>query len=564
MGQARQPRTGDLLLARGLITTDQLRSAMQEQETTGQRLGDILLARGLVTTSDLVDVLSERLNIPKISVQGLIADPDVVNTIPLEMAKKHRLLALFRVQGRLTVAMADPLDMVAIDEVRYKTGLTVNRVIATPEDIETGIAQFYSVSDSVERFFGDLPASESDTSVPGTAEDAPIVRLVQVLLTEAIKQKTSDVHIEPDAGVLRVRFRVDGVLREEARPPARLHPAVVARIKVMAAMDVSEKRLPQDGRFAMTAADRSVDMRVSTLPTVHGEKVVIRILDQHGWDMSLSNIGLSPEQQRLLQGQLRATEGMILISGPTGSGKTSTLYAALKSIVTPEKNIVTVEDPVEYALPMVNQVQVNEKAGLTFPICLRALMRQNPDIIMVGEVRDSATAQIAVRAAMTGHLVLSTIHTIDAAAATSRLVDMGTEASLVATALRAVVSQRLVRRLCENCATPTEPSPAAMEQLGFDAPHDTGTWRRAVGCKKCRGFGYMGQIGVYEIVAIDDTFRNLITQGHTASRLREHLREIGFSDLRVQGRVLVAAGRTTAEEFLRVIPQRTEVWESIA
>jgi type IV pilus assembly protein PilB len=564
MPQAHQPKIGDLLLARGLVTTDQLRSAMQEQETTGQRLGEILLSHGHVKSGDLVDVLSERLNIPKISVQALVADPNVVNMIPVELARKHHLLALFRVQDRLTVAMADPLDMVAIDEIRYKTGLTVNRVIATPEDIEAGIAQFYTVSDSVERFFGELATGDAESGTSGTGEDAPIVRLVQVLLTEAIKQKSSDVHIEPDEGILRVRFRVDGVLREEARPPARLHPSIVARIKVMASMDVSEKRLPQDGRFAMNTADRSVDLRVSTLPTVHGEKVVIRILDQHGWDMSLEHIGMSPKQHRLLREQLRATEGMILVSGPTGSGKTTTVYAALKSVVTPEKNIVTVEDPVEYALSSVNQVQVNEKAGLTFPTCLRALMRQNPDIIMVGEIRDSATAQIAVRAAMTGHLVLSTIHTIDSAAAASRLVDMGTESSLVATALRAVVAQRLVRRLCENCAEPTDPPASAMEQLDFDVTSDASSWRRAVGCKKCRGSGYVGQIGVYEVVAVDDTLRNLIAEGHSATRLREYLRETGFSDLRTQGRALVASGQTTAEEILRVIPRRAEAWESIA
>jgi type IV pilus assembly protein PilB len=563
MSRSGQPKVGDLLLARGLITTAELREALEEQKRTGRRVGKILCDAGKITSSDLVDALSERLGIPKISVQGLIADPEVVNTIPLALARKHRLLALFRVQGKLTVAMADPLDMVAIDEIRYKTGLTVNRVIATPEDIETGIAQFYTVSDSVEGFFGEVTAEGASGDGPPTTDDAPIVRLVDVLLAEAIKQKTSDIHIEPDADVLRVRFRVDGVLREEAQPPARLHNAMVARIKVMAGMDVSEKRLPQDGRFAMTAAERSVDLRVSTLPTVHGEKVVIRVLDQHGRDMSLVSTGLSETQLRLLQDELRATEGMVLVSGPTGSGKTSTLYAALKTIITPEKNIVTVEDPVEYVLPTVNQVQVHEKAGLSFPVCLRALMRQNPDIIMVGEIRDSATAQIAVRAAMTGHLVLSTIHTIDSAAAASRLADMGTESSLVATALRTVISQRLVRRLCPDCAQPVEPSTILQHQLGFDEGEDPGEWRRAVGCRKCRGIGYAGQVGIYEVMIVDETLRMLIADGHTASRLREHLNEIGFKDLRAEARRLVASGTTTAEEILRVIPRRSEVWEAV-
>ncbi|MBD3299395.1 MAG: type II secretion system protein GspE, partial [candidate division Zixibacteria bacterium] len=522
-------------------------------------LGDILVTTGKITSRDLVDALSERLNIPKISIRDLVADPEVVNIIPLAVAKKHRVLALFRVRDRLTVAMVDPLDMVAIDEIRYKTKLTVNRVIATPEDIEAGIAQFYTVSDSVERFFSDYTAADG-----AGAEDAPIVRLVDVLLGEAIKQRTSDVHIEPGEDELRVRFRVDGVLREEAHPPTRLHPAMVARIKVLAGMDVSEKRLPQDGRFDMKADDRSVDLRVSTLPTVHGEKVVIRVLDQKGWNVTLDNIGLTSEQEHTLRDQLGATEGMVLITGPTGSGKTSTLYASLREIVTPEKNVVTVEDPVEYALRMVNQVQVHEKAGLTFPSCLRALMRQNPDVIMVGEIRDAPTAQIAVRAAMTGHLVLSTIHTIDAAAAAHRLIDMGTEPFLVATALRAVVAQRLVRRLCTKCAQPIEPSPIAIEQLGFSSIEDAGTWRSASGCRHCRGTGYAGQIGVFEMFAMTDDLRTLITEAHGAARLREYLREHNCKDLIHQGRALVAAGLTTAEEILRVIPRRSELWEAIA
>lgn len=558
MAQGNQPRIGDLLLARGLVTTDDLRAALEEQRVTGRRLGDILVSSGKITGQDLVDVLSERLNIPKISVRDLVADPEVVNIIPVAVAKKHHILALFRVRDKLTVAMADPLDMVAIDEIRYKTKLTVNRVIASAEDIESGIAQFYTVSDSVERFFSDYAVAE------GTGpEDAPIVRLVDVLLTEAIKQRTSDVHIEGGEDTLRVRFRVDGVLKLEAEPPARLHAAIVARIKVLAGMDVSEKRLPQDGRFGMEASGRSVDLRVSTLPTVHGEKVVIRVLDQHGWQVSLDSIGLTAVQEKSLRNELHATEGMILITGPTGSGKTSTLYAGLRDIVTPEKNIVTVEDPVEYALEMINQVQVNEKAGLTFPTCLRALMRQNPDIIMVGEVRDTPTAQIAIRAAMTGHLVLSTIHTIDAAAAAHRLIDMGIEPFLVATALRAVVAQRLVRRLCTKCSQPIEPSQSALEQLGFDTLTEAGSWRTSVGCRHCRGTGYSGQIGVFEMFTMTDELRQLITEAHGAGRLREHLRSTGFHDLRSQGRTLVAAGLTSAEEILRAIPRRAESWELV-
>lgn len=559
MAQVGYVRIGDVLLTRGLITQEQLDTALKEQEATGKRLGDLLVTRGWITSTDLVEVISERLGLPKITIKGLAADPEVVNIIPLPTAKKHRVVPLFKIGNRLTVAMADPLDMVAIDEVRYRTGLMVNRAVATPEDIEAAITQFYTVADSVERAINDVPANGSNA-----AEDAPVVRLVEVLLTEAIKQRASDLHIEPDDNSLRVRFRVDGVLREEAQPPAQLHPAIVSRIKVLSGMDVSEKRIPQDGRFAMNSANGMVDMRVSTIPTIHGEKVVVRVLARHGGTLMLPSIGLSPQHEELLRSQLNATEGMILICGPTSSGKTTTLYAALQEITTPEKNVVTVEDPVEYALTLVNQVQVNEKAGLTFPLCLRAFLRQNPDVIMVGEVRDAPTAQIAVRAAMTGHLVLSTIHTIDAAAAAHRLIDIGVEPFLVATALRAVVAQRLIRKLCNDCATTTEPNAKIAEQLGYDVFTQAGQWRRAVGCRMCRGTGYSGQIGVFEMFAVNDALRQLISDGQSAAVIREYLNGSGFESLRDQSRRLVASGATTAEEVLRVIPRRAEVWEAVS
>jgi len=562
MVQISHLRIGDLLVAAGLITKDELENALGKQRASGLRLGEYLVHIGRISAQDLVNVLSERLGIPKIGIQGMIVDPKVVNTIPMRVAQKHKLVALFKVQDRLTVAMADPLDMVALDEIRYITGLTVNRVIATPTDIEAAISQYYSLADSVERVVHDSTVAAAD--VPGTDVDAPVVRLVDVLLSEAIKQKASDVHIEPLKEEFRVRYRIDGVLREEAKPPTHLHPAIVSRIKVLAGMDVSEKRIPQDGRFAMGPAGQAADLRISTIPTIHGEKVAIRILNRQGHDLTLENLGLTETHQEMLKKEVHATEGMILISGPTSSGKTTTLYAALREITTSERNIVTVEDPVENALPSVNQVQVNEKAGLTFPICLRAFLRQNPDVIMVGEVRDGPTAQIAIRAAMTGHLVLSTIHTIDAAATPFRLIDIGVERYLVATALRAVVAQRLIRRLCGNCAKPIDPSDSVREQLGFDVIAETGNWRQAVGCQDCRGTGYAGQIGIFEFFRMDDAIQTMISEGQSATQLREHFRQIGFADLRSQGRTLVAEGITTAEEVIRVVPRREEVWESIA
>ncbi|HEX9751307.1 MAG TPA: GspE/PulE family protein [candidate division Zixibacteria bacterium] len=555
------PRLGDLLVARGLISEEQLAQALREQKDSNKRLGDILTEQGLISPNDLVDVLSERLGIPKISIAGITADPEVVHTIPLRIAKKHLAVALFKINDMLTVAMADPLDMVAIDEIRFQTGLKVNRVISTPSDIEAAIAHFYSVAENVERVISDAGARSQGRETGES--DAPIIQLVDVLLSEAVKQQASDMHIEPLEDSLRVRFRVDGILREEAHPPVRLHPAIVSRIKVMAGMDVSEKRIPQDGRFGVGSGRDTVDMRVSTIPTIYGEKVVVRLLGRHGLDLRLAAIGLSKDQQRRLAEEFAATEGMILICGPTSSGKTTTLYAALAEITTPEKNIVTVEDPVEYALPHVNQVQVNERAGLSFATALRAFMRQNPDVIMVGEVRDTPTAQIATRAAMTGHLVLSTIHTIDAAAVPHRLIDMGVEPFLVATALRAAIAQRLVRRLCPDCSVPMEPTELMKEQLGFDMLGEVGSWRRAVGCRQCRGTGYRGRIGIFEVLNIDDEIRRMISENCSTGALREYVSHRGLHDLRHQARELISQGRTTPEEALRVIPRRAELLEVI-
>ncbi len=558
-------RLGDLLVSHGRITEHELSQALKQQKATGRRLGEILIENGTITEHDLVDVLSERLGIPKIGIEGLVADPAVVNIVPLRIAKKYRVVALFKINERLTVAMADPLDMVAIDEIRYQTGLTVNRVIAAPSDIDEAIATFYTVADNVERVIQDVAASTAPTIERGDGDDSPAVRLVDVLLTEAIRQQASDIHIEPVEDALRIRFRIDGVLHEEAEPPANLHAAIASRIKVLASMDVSEKRIPQDGRFSMAPDQDSVDLRVSTIPTIHGEKVVIRVLGRRGQSLDLDDLGLAEKQLAIFREEIQSSEGMILICGPTSSGKTTTLYSILKHITTPEKNIVTVEDPVEYALKNINQVQVNEKAGLTFPVCLRAFLRQNPDVIMVGEVRDSPTAQIAIRAAMTGHLVLSTLHTIDAAAAPHRLIDMGAERYLVATALRTVIAQRLVRRLCSKCAESVVPSQTLREQLGFSLEEESGEWRQAVGCQSCRGTGYDGQVGIYELYTVDDAVRTMIAEGIGATQLRDHLRGLPqFSDLREQSRALVTQGITTAEEIIRVVPRRADVWEHIA
>ena len=552
MAQVGYARIGDVLLTRGLITQDQLDVALKEQQATGRRLGDTLLARGWVSSSDLVDVISERLGLPKLSIKGLAADPEVVNIIPLPTAKKHRVVPLFKIGNRLTVAMADPLDMVAIDEVRYRTGLLVNRVVATPEDIESAITQFYTVAESVERAIHDVPVAGS-----AAAEDAPVVRLVDVLLTEAIKQRSSDLHIEPDEGTLRIRFRVDGVLREEAQPPAQLQPAIVSRIKVLAGMDVSEKRIPQDGRFAMNTAGSAVDLRVSTIPTIHGEKVVIRILARQNAQLSLASIGLSQSQETLLRSELNASGGMILISGPTSSGKTTTLYAALGTLNNPEHKLVTLEDPIEYQIAGINQVQINVRAGLTFASALRSILRSDPDVVMVGEIRDVETAKISVESALTGHFVLSTLHTNDAPSALTRLNEMGVEPFLTGAAVTAVLAQRLARKLCSHCCEMYMPRTEELYEARFTpeqvAAADGIALYRKRGCPRCNQTGYKGRIGVYQLMPMTEELSRLSSQRASRDEIERAAMGAGMKTRWDDGLAKAVSGLTSIEELGRVL-----------
>ncbi len=555
-------RVGELLLEKKLVTQKQLDEALKIQKKTGERVGDILIRLGVLTEEDFLAVISEKLSIPKVNVDNLVIAPEVIRRVPVELAKKHRLIPILQLGDALTVAMVDPLDLIAVEELKYHTGLEINRVIAAPYQVQKAISDYYTVQDSVEEVVREMglpteefskklaDASRKAEEIAGADDDAPIIRLVNLLLTEGIRDLASDIHIEPEESQLRVRFRIHGLMREVASPPKDLAPAIVSRIKIMANMDVSEKRLPQDGRFSYRMEQNEVDFRVSTLPTIFGEKVVLRILDKSSMAIHLEKAGMSHSQLERLRQAMKKPEGFILVTGPTGSGKTSTLYGILRELNSVEKNIITVEDPVEYHIPFISQVQTNEKAGLFFANALRSILRQDPDIIMVGEIRDRETAEIAVRSALTGHLVLSTLHANDAPSTVARLLDMGVEAYLLAASLVCVVAQRLVRRTCPACKEKVSVPEVLRKELWIDDPN--AIFYRGAGCRVCKQSGFSGRLGVFEILTITDSIRELIAGRASVTTLLAEARRQGMKLLRQDGSEKVLAGLTTVEEVLRV------------
>ncbi|MBD3332880.1 type II secretion system protein GspE [candidate division GN15 bacterium] len=558
-------RIGDILIDRGLITNEQIQQALAVQRESNMKLGEVLVDEGFITSDELVDAISERLNVPKITLDNVFVDPDVLSILPLELVKRHQLLPVFKIGDTLTVAMADPLDFIAVDEVRYLTKLKINRVVATRETILHAVEEHYSVKDSLEDALSDI-AKQQQTDLRSTASgalgddivagEAPVIKYVNLLITQALKDRSSDIHVEPEEDTVRLRYRVNGILQEEGTPPKSVQSALISRLKIMAGMDVSEQRVPQDGRFTFATGQGPVDVRVSTLPTIHGEKIVLRLLDRRNLLLGIDKLGFDPATEQRFRNILSKPEGLILISGPTGSGKTSTLYAMLDELNSPEKNIITVEDPVEYNLPHINQVQTNEKVELTFASCLRAILRQNPDVIMVGEIRDSETAQMAVRSAMTGHLVLSTIHTNDAAGAVSRLLDMEVESFLLGSALLGVVAQRLVRAVCPSCSVDDPPPQEVMARLQLPAGAPT-TFVRGEGCPKCGDTGFKGRSGVFEFLMIDDAVQRLILSQSPASEIKRHAVAHGMKTLHQHALEKALNGETTYREVLRVT-QRAE------
>lgn len=549
-------KIGDLLLEKDYLTRDQLEQGLNEQVFSGKRLGEILIEMDFITEEQLLETVSERLNIPKLSLSSMIIAPEVIARIPVEIARRYTLLPIFELGNTLTIAMADPLNVIALDEIKYSTGLNIKRAIATASEIKKAIDEFYSVADSFNQIIGSDQNYETVDKIETIKDIDPstessVAKLVDLLIIQAVKEKASDIHIEPDENRLRIRYRIDGIMREEASPPIDMHAELVSRIKVASNLDVSEKRLPQDGRFMINVEGLIVDLRVSTLPTIHGEKIVIRILDRRNLLLSFKDLGFNKKVEKSWTNIINKPEGLILITGPTSSGKTSTLYATLQEINSIEKNMITVEDPVEYSLPLIIQIQINEKAGLTFPSTLRAILRQNPDIIMIGEIRDTETARMAIRSALTGHLVFSTIHTNDAPSTIMRLIDMGIENYLVGTALKGVLAQRLVRLNCPECSEEYVPSESLLKRAGLLQQIDQFTFRHGTGCQKCKNTGYKGLTGIYEYIGVTPEISELIMRNASVNKILEVARNKGYRTLFETGLEKLKSGTICIEELLK-------------
>lgn len=550
-------KIGDLLVDKGYISPLILDEALREQAATGKRIGAILVERGEITEEQLIDTISERLSIPQVSLNAMVISPEVIQLIPVDTARRYTVIPIFVIGTTMTLAMADPLNIIALDEIKYQTGYEIKRAVAKTSEIKLAIDQYYSVADSLHEIMSSRRTEENERKIvsPLTSErseaDSPIVKLVNLIITKAVNEGASDIHVEPDETSLRIRYRVSGTMREEASPPKSMQNEIISRIKVAADLDVSEKRLPQDGRFMMLVENAPVDLRVSTLPTIHGEKIVIRILDRRNLLLTFRQLGFRDSLQEAWMNIIHKPEGLVLISGPTSSGKTSTLYATLQEINSIEKNIITVEDPVEYSMPVINQIQINEKAGLSFPTSLRSILRQNPDIIMIGEIRDRETAQMAVRSALTGHLVFSTIHTNDAPSAITRLIDIGVENYLVVAAIKGILAQRLVRLNCPNCLEAYDPPEATLKRSGLLDLSQAIEFKHGTGCSQCRGTGFHKLTGIYEYMEVTPPLADLILAGASLHRIRDEARRYGYVPLFESGLEKLTAGTICLEELLK-------------
>lgn len=554
MATTARPRLGELLVRAGVLSREQLAAALEKQKQTGLRLGELLIREGLLSEEQLARVLQEQLGIKAVDLSRAYVDPRAVRLVPEALARRHGLVPLRVEDGHLVVAMRDPLDYFALEDVRLVARMPVRPVIATGSAVREALGRAYG-GEAVRRALPSAPAvpreAAAEVAAAADVEAAPVVRFVQTLLENAARAGASDVHLEPDEDTVRVRWRVDGFLRETLTVPPETYPSVLARLKIMANLNIAEHRVPQDGRTAIQVDGREVDVRVSVMPVVHGEKVALRLLDRAGLLLDKRRLGLSPANLARFDDLLRRPHGIILVTGPTGSGKTTTLYAMLQELNDASKNIVTLEDPVEYRLKGINQTQVHPRAGLTFAAGLRAILRQDPDIIMVGEIRDLETAEIAVRAALTGHLVLSTLHTNDAPSVVTRLADMGIPHFLIAASLAGCIAQRLVRKICPECAETHGATPQEKELLGV-APEASLVLRRGRGCPWCLNSGYRGRTGIFEILTVSEAVRRAIDHKRSADDLRELARREGMVDLFADGREKVLAGETTPAELLRV------------
>jgi type IV pilus assembly protein PilB len=565
-------RMGAVLVQAGKISQEQLDQALAAQKEAGGRLDSRLVGLGYVNDDELVDFLSQHFGVPAVDLSEIKIDSAVIKIIPAELARKYTVLPISKAAARLTVAMTDPTNVFALDDIKFMTGYSVEPVVASEEALRVTIDRHYGTTHAVElkKVMDDISEDEDESGLQVLEEDedidleelqeaseeAPVVRLVNVILYDAIKRGASDIHIEPFEKEYRVRYRIDGVLYEVMNPPLKLKEAITSRLKIMARLDIAEKRLPQDGRIKMKTRlghrVKDLDFRVSVLPTLFGEKIVLRLLDKDNLMLDMTKLGFEPESLRRFEQAILKPYGMVLLTGPTGSGKTNTLYSALSRINTPEVNIITVEDPVEFNLPGINQVQVKEAIGLNFAASLRSFLRQDPNIILVGEIRDFETAEVAIKAAMTGHLVLSTLHTNDAPSSINRLMNMGIEPFLVTTSVHMVAAQRLVRRICDGCKRETEVPPAALMNIGFSEDEANAlTLFKGSGCERCSHTGYKGRIGLFETMQVDEDIRDLVLSGASAFEIRQKALDNGMTSLRKSGLQKIRQGMTTAEEVLR-------------
>ncbi len=568
-------KLGDLLLKSKLITQEQLGDALKLQQSSGMKLGEALVKLGAVTEDDITETLSAQFGVPSINLSHFEIDPSVLKLVAPDVARKYNILPVNKTGATVTIAMSDPTNVFALDDIKFMTGYNVEPVVASEQSLQLAIDRHYGATRALElkkvmEEMSAVDAQDTNLEVVEEAEDeaidlerlaeegeeAPVIRLVNIILTDAIKRGASDIHIEPYEKEYRVRYRIDGILYEVMNPPPKLREAIASRVKILAKLDIAEKRLPQDGRIKikmkLAGKVKELDYRVSTLPTLFGEKIVCRLLDKDNLMLDMTKLGFERESLSRFEKAILRPWGMVLVTGPTGSGKTNTLYSALSRINTPETNIMTAEDPVEFNLPGVNQVQMKDAIGLNFAAALRSFLRQDPNIILVGEIRDFETAEIAVKAALTGHLVLSTLHTNDAPSTINRLMNMGIEPYLVATSVILIAAQRLIRRVCTNCKGPTEVAPQVLVSLGF-TPEEAKSVQvmKGKGCERCNNTGYKGRVALIEVIEVSEEIREMILSGASSIEIKRKGIEEGMISLRRSGLVKIKEGITSIEEVVR-------------
>jgi type IV pilus assembly protein PilB len=555
----------DMLLDLGFLTPDQVASARAEAHSAGVSAVELLLANKVIRPADVTQAKAAHFGAEVVNLNGMQVSDEVIATVPRTVARKYRVVPIYQHDGSITVAIADPSDIATIDALGHVLNADVQVQVASDQDIETALSKYYgggtmgggdSLVDKaiIELTKDDVGFAAADVADDGAAveTDAPLIKLVNQIIVDAFKMRASDIHLEPMSKKFRLRYRIDGVLHEMKNPPKRLQAAVVARLKIQSNMSIAEHRIPQDGRIQSQVGNKTIDLRVSCLPTNHGESIVMRILDKEGLRLGLAELGFFTDDQQTFERLIGLPDGIILVTGPTGSGKTTTLYSCLHFINRPDRKIITVEDPVEYILAGINQVQVNEVVGLTFSAALRSILRQAPNIIMIGEIRDMETATIAINASLTGHMVFSTLHTNDAPSAVARLIDIGVKPFLVASSTRALMAQRLVRKICKRCAQPYAPTDHELKQLGLIGEAAQGAnFMHGRGCSECSNTGHRGRMGIFEVFVIDDDVRKLIYDKVPSSVLRTRAREMGMRTLREDGIRKVVAGLTTPEEVIR-------------